>query len=239
MKNIGILIGFLASSFFGYGQKILTIDLDQIKQKTEDGSSPYYYPTLVERFVKGDTSLGTEALQCLYYGATFRDLEDNSISDRGMKFLKHLRAEQYREAIPMGQAILKNNPIDIRTSFGMMICYDRLGIEDSTQLYAVRYYGLLHAISASGDGLTEETAMVVTKVPDEYEMLRAVGFASTEQALITGKAGATDKLTLDLSTQKKDPKVPALYFNVEISFIAMKKMFEGKLTLPKASETKK
>jgi len=239
MKRILVSFALLAGITFCHGQKILTVDFDRIRQQIADSSSPCFYPVLKEKFIRGDTSLSTKALQCLYYGASLTgDHTSTAALGGNAAFQKQLQAGQYREAVSLGQAMLRDDPVNIRVSYGMFVCYGKLGIEDSARLYAVRYYGLLSAIAASGDGLSEETAMVVTSVPDEYDMIREAGYRPAGQSLLSGKWGHTDKMALQQDGQE-EPKIPALYFNVEMSFIRMRELLEGKLTLPSAPEPQK
>lgn len=241
MKTSWLILLLCLSGTFVYGQKILTIDFDNIRQKTGDTTASYYYPDLIRRFSKGDT-LSREELRCVYYGAVFnREKEAKpSDSDPQSAFNELYAKQDYRAAIAPGLAILKADPVNVRMNYKMLVCYHHLNIKDSAHLFARRYYGLIAAIQSSGDGISTQTAFVVTRVPDEYDVVKEAGFRSTGQSLLEPESGHTDKLHLDMEAQTKEPKIPALYFNVEITFIMMAKLFEDvQLTIPEMSKSKK
>ncbi|WP_118977002.1 DUF4919 domain-containing protein [Taibaiella koreensis] len=235
MKKILVLFLLLSWACLAQGQKILTVDFDEVKKETSDPSSPFFYDTLVNNFLKGDT-LSVQELRYLYYGAalqpngSLRNLSD--IGGRHTDFDGYFEKQQFREALSPGLAVLREDPVNIRMSYNMLVCYHELGIRDSAQLFARRYYGLLKAIQSSGDGTTVPTAFVVTRIPDEYDVVREAGFASAGQTLLTPETGHTDKIHLDTAAQEQEPKIPALYFNIEISFITMRQLLEGKIPPP-------
>lgn len=241
MKTRWLILLLFLSGTFVHGQKILTIDFDDIRQKTNDTAAPYYYPDLIRRFSNGDT-LSREELRCVYYGAAFnQDEADNHRNTDPQATFNELYAKRdYRAAIGPGSEILKTDPVNIRMSYKMLVCYHHLNIKDSARLFARRYYGLIAAIQSSGDGISTQTAFVVNRVPDEYDILKEGGFRSTGQSLLEPETGHTDRLSLDMDDQTKEPKIPALYFNVEMSFIMMRKLLENvQLTLPYIPKSKK
>jgi len=54
-----------------YSKKISNIDFDDIKDKTTDSTSKFYYPTLLKRFSGGDTLMTKEEFKMIYYGNVF------------------------------------------------------------------------------------------------------------------------------------------------------------------------
>lgn len=92
----------------------------------------------------------------------------------------------------------------------MLVCHTTLGDKKTAKTYANKYFSLLDAIYSSGDGRSIETAYVVIKVADEYELLADLKLSCTKQALIED----TDLLTISTQNQKEEPKITELYFNV-------------------------
>ncbi len=225
MKTRLILLFFsIVISGYCFGQKVLTVDFDSIKIKISDPKSACYYPKLMERFGKADTTLTDDELDCIYYGNIFSEKYTpyGGLSKDDDKFYKFYNKGKYKKAIPYGKKGLKENPVDLKMLFKMTVCYDQLGDKKTAQEYADRYFPLLHVITRSGDGKTIETAYVVTCVADEYEILADMDLGSTQQALY----GDTDKLSISPENQKNDPKITALYFNVQVSMNYLEKEFE-------------
>ncbi len=235
MRTISLLSLLLISSITVFAQKVLTIDFDQIKQRIEDPRSPMYYPTLVDRFAKGD-SLSADELKHVYYGDAFSDNYDPYSPDLSERFRTLFKDGKYREALPIGLKELAGAPTNIRLTFSIAICYKRLKIEDSTRLFAGRYYSLLSAIRNSGEGTSMENAMVVLRVSDEYDILRESELSVKGQSLIQGEHGPTDRMELSQEDQKT--KVEALYFNVTMPMHQMGKMLEGQITVPGSKRKK-
>lgn len=214
----------LALSFtHSYCQKILTVDLDKIKARIENKNSGFYYPVLLQKFDEGDSTLTPEEYEAIYYGSTFQDnYNPYGMSMISEKFMNPYKAGRYKEALPFGLNELKDNPVNLKLTFKILICYHELGMTKEERIFARRYYSLLNVIYNSGNGSSIENAMVVISISDEYEILKDSQLQMTSQALI----GTTDKLTLDQDSQTKIPKIEALFFNVDLPFGHMSKMFD-------------
>lgn len=208
-----------------YGQKISNIDFDFIKTKIQDSSSTLFYPLLIERFINADTTLTEKEIELIYYGNVFSEsYKPYSTSEAEKKFMELYRQEKYKEAIPFGEEVLKENPINLKISFKMLVCYNVLGDKTTAKHYANRYFPLLDCIYYSGDGKSIQTAFVVLKVPDEYEILSSLELQSKGQALV----GDTDVLTIDKKNQKAEKgkkKISSLYFNVSKPLDHLQKEF--------------
>ncbi|MBN2730772.1 MAG: DUF4919 domain-containing protein [Bacteroidales bacterium] len=224
MKKAFLVLSLLSAFSFAQAQKIVNIDFDNVKEETTTKKSDNYYPKLLERYFALDTSFTEEEYMFLYYGYTFRpEYSPYGTPEAQDKFLELYYAEEFQEAIPFGLEVLKENPVHIKIVFKVLVCYYALEKLDTAQLYAKQYYGLLGAIYNSGDGMSVETAWVVNRVSDEYEILSDLELDMTEQALLEGP---TDRLTISREDQKYDPPVEELYFNVAKPFEQMSKMFD-------------
>jgi hypothetical protein len=88
------------------------------------------------------------------------------------------------------------------------------------------YYGLLSEIYYSGDGKTCETAMVVIKVSDEYEIISELQLSVEMQSLV----GDCDLMEFDTKLQeleKGEKPIKQLYFNVRIPLENLSKQFRS------------
>jgi len=223
MKKLALVLFFAAIISFTYAQKISNIDFDYVKEQTTKKKSDNYYPKLLERYNAYDTTFTEEEYMFLYYGYTFTDnYSPYGTHESQEEFLQLYYEEEFTSAIPLGKLILEDNPVHLKIIFKMLVCYYALDMLDTARIYAKRYYGLLSAIYDSGDGFSVETAWVVIRVSDEYEILSDLELDMLEQALLEGP---TDMLTLKTEDQKYDPPVEELYFNVAKPFEGMSKMF--------------
>lgn len=207
-------------------QKISNVDFDLIKKETTNPNSSNFYSKLVERMEQGDTNLTIEDYAFIYYGHAFQDnYNPYGEADQQEKFMEVYKAQQFNEALKLGEEILKQNPASIKLTFKMMVCAH--GIEDTLLLnhYRVRYYSLLEAIYRSGDGASVETALVVNSVQDEYEIMDDLQIRNSfmSQSL----SGETDIINFDTSKQDRENKIKTLYFNVHMSMQYMIELFKG------------
>ena len=77
---------------------------------------------------------------------------------------------------------------------------------------------------ATGNGLTDSTAMYVISVDHEYDMISLLGYKfGGGQSLISNKNGSMDKMKI----QKNDNNIDALYLNVDRLFASMDKLFKN------------
>lgn len=201
------------------GQKISNVDFDEIKLKTEDSLSNTYYPKLLQRFQEFDSLLTGKDYQLIYYGSVFQSYYKpygSSPSER--EFNELYKQRKYKDAIQHGEEALKENPVNISLIYKMAVCHERIVEYQLSSKYAKQYYALLDVIYKSGDGKSKNTAYVVIKIADEYEIVSDLKLKVKSQSLIGGN---TDLLRIDSKGQKKQKgqkKIKALYFNVSMPF---------------------
>lgn len=226
MMRSGLTLCLLSIVFTSKGQRISNIDYDEIKSNIQDSTSVYYYPTLSNRFNSGDTTLTIEQKQHFYYGYVF----DSAYSPYGksasqLAFEQAYREGDFKKAFDIGKTALDSIPTDVELTFAMLVCASELEKESAIERYRARYFALLDAIFSSGDGTTIETAFVVNRVSDEYEILDVLGLKRTEQALLSSGTNFIDMMKISKKGQPKgQKKIKEVYFNITKCFEALSKM---------------
>jgi hypothetical protein len=209
--NSFIIVILILNTLCSSGQKISNIDFDDIKAHVLNKSSNDYYPKLIERFSNNDSTLTEEEYSYIYYGNVFSEYYNPyETSKNEDKFFEYYNKKQYKQAIPLGEKVLSENPVNFVITFKMIVCHDVLNQILAKQKYSRRYIALRQAIFSSGDGNSLETAYVVIKTSDEYELLANLNLRSLGQALIDD----TDMLTIDTEDKDNVQKISKLYFNV-------------------------
>lgn len=214
---------FIAFLFFSglqlWSQKISNIDFDTLKRRLDD--DPALYNTLLNRFKQDDTSLSRGDYATLYYGQSFQ--KDYNPYGRDYanfdKFKTHYDKQEFDQALPFALKVLDNNPLDIQMIFKTLVCHHYLKDEGNKSKMTARYENLLLTIIESGDGKSEETAFVVMRVSDEYELMNNMQVQNTSQSLKSGSQGPCDMMTL----KPNDLGLEKLYFNVSKLFESMMK----------------
>lgn len=202
-----------------FAQKVSNVDFNDIKTKSQDNTSVYYYPILLQRFQVFDSTLTQVDINYVYYGNVYYENYNPYDETQDETTFKALYKEKkYEDAIEYGLRVFKYNPVNIRVLYNLIVCYDKIGDQVRAQQYANLYFTLLDVIYASGDGKSLNTAYVVINVKDEYEILGDMELQITKQALVRD----VDVLTINTKLQKPDKgenKIKELYFNVRMPLL--------------------
>ena len=177
-----MLVLFTSGLLLAQNTEIKPLKFKKISKEIKKKNSPYYYPLLFQRYLALDTSLSAEEFRYLYYGFTFQPeyqpygtplLRDSLISYLSRENL--IQAE-YRIAGTIAGDLLRESPFRLRETFIAAVAWELAGNEALSHTYFMFYEKQVDAIMSTGDGLSENTALVVIYIPDEYEILEVLGF---------------------------------------------------------------
>ncbi|MDX1902567.1 MAG: DUF4919 domain-containing protein [Thermonemataceae bacterium] len=208
-------------------QKCSQIDFDAIYAQTENPKSNYYYPKLLKRYQNLDTTLNREEYKHLYYGYTHSKMY-NPMDNRSTYLRSLVEQNKLEEAKKIIKELEKDNPVNINLCYskGLLAFFEK--DEKQLQISSQQTRALLNAILTSGDGKSEEKAMVVINIEDEYMILKMIKFGFLNRE--TTKC--CDIFELETPTKEK----VKIYFNKEKSSEFIAKMLENNL---KPEERKK
>lgn len=156
------------------------------------------YKQLLKRFESGDTTLTAEEGAKLYYGFAETSAYKGN-ADYGVKQAKDLiQAKKYAEAFKAAKQVLKECPVSFSAYEVIMFvdyaCRDTQEVPKSeTVPYMRRFFKLMEGVFSTGDGQTNETAMPVICVQDEYIIMKTLGLTKVnEQELVDQKYDRMD-----------------------------------------------
>ena len=209
MKKM-ILLLLLFLSFTIYSQT--PIDYKLIGKNIKNSKSEFYYPDLLARFQKGDTTLTLNQKRHLYYGYTFQEnfknFKFNGLLDSISKYEQLNTNEALLKALDFRKKVLERNPFETGIIDGKLAIY-------KTQKNKEEFMKGIHQISlifdtilSSGDGLTKETAFVVTSVSAEYEIMSILGFTPAKDPVVV------DKNYEFVEVESNNKNVKGIYFDV-------------------------
>ncbi len=154
------------------------VDYSAIERVVGDPSSPYYYPDLMRRYEKGDTTLTAADYRMLYYGFPSRPNYRPLLPDRYADSIatvfsgrESIEAEGYQKIIHWARLALQDNPFGMRNLNLLAFVHQTLGEEDLAVRQMRKLKGVLGAIQSSGDGLSEQTPWYVTHMDDAEDVL--------------------------------------------------------------------
>ena len=177
------------------------------------------YDSLLSRFQAQDTTLSIVDLQSVYYGSAFYGNPSKGLNNRRLNAI--FEAEGNKGAILYVDSVLTSSPLNLdalRTRF--ILAYNE---NDSvaTRAYLWKYDRLVDAIYATGDARSEENALHVVCVDDEYTIMYYVMQVRPEGQTLT--SSLCDKI--DIVT-KNGTKLP-VYFDVQLVLALNNRMFSS------------
>jgi len=195
-------------------QKILTVNFEKIDQLTSSVSSNYYYPSLLKRFILEDTTLTKKELHFLYYGQIHQKFYKPQYGNENQdKLYRELKNKNFDKALEYGLKAFEESPLEMKTIFGLSLCYMYMSNDVKMEKLMVLYYGLMQTIIDSGNGKKIGTAYVVMHINDEYEIINSLNKISKKHKLIKG---ITDFHKLkDKDCEEQCIRIRKLYFNIQ------------------------
>ncbi len=211
-------------------QQFFVPDYDQIGKVIRDKKSPYYYPKLVKKLAKADTSMTLEDVHYLYYGYVLQDDYNPYINldeeDQARKILNkdNVSEKEARNAIKLLDKAVKKAPTHVRLYFYRYVADCIAYGESSKQAQddVFRYIALISAIAASGNGMDFDNAYHVAVVAHSYSLMSYFGLQSVQQSLQSNGNGMFDVFKLE----ENDEGIEQLFVNVTQCLMYLNRMFE-------------
>ncbi len=232
MKKIVLLLCLFISPVIAFSQGVVKMtprydttengfvvpNYDKIGQYINDKNSEFYYPKLVKRFAKADTTLSFDALYSLYYGYVLQSDYNPYINldeeDDAREILKkeNVSKKEAKKAMKYLDKAIKKVPVHLPLYYYRYIACTIVYGGESMQAAedAARYVALLNVISSTGDGQSYETAFHVTMVTHSYNLMSYFGFQPKMQSLSYEDGQAYDIFELE----DNNYNLESLYFNV-------------------------
>ena len=191
-------------------QQVSSVNFTEIYKNIAAPSSPYFYPEMLARYEKNDTTLNPAQYKHLYYGYTKQPGYDPTGKDvRQKEFKQLLEQRAFEKALAVGRAGLRETPFNLNYVFGMYYACDNLKRKAEARQWLHKFERLMEAIETSGDGRTPATAYVVVALGDVQVYLESLGLTATDRKLQDRRI---EKITLQ---QPNDLNLKEIYFNVE------------------------
>lgn len=198
-------------------------DLDEIKQKTFDPSSPFYFPKLMAKYNRNDTVMSNEEYRYFYLGYMFQEDYDpyRTSPYSGVTDDLRMKASHTKEEIDTirkyAELSLRDNPFDLRQMSFLVHVLKEKRKDMSAKIWEYRLEHLLGAIKSTGTGEDIENAWFVIYPVHEYDMVRLLGYEATDADFIEP---GYDYLSVrpDEETQRRlrDKVAKGFYFNVGV-----------------------
>ena len=165
-------------------------DLEAIRVATLDPANPMYFPKLMKKFNRNDTTMNADEFRHLYLGYMFQEDYDpyrespySSITDSYRNKTSHTK-EEIDTIRKYAELTLLDNPFDLRQmSFLVHVLKERRK-DMSAKIWEYRLEHLLGAIKSTGTGENEENAWFVIYPAHEYDMVQLMGYHAVDADFI-------------------------------------------------------
>ena len=198
-------------------------NLEQIRSATLDPKSPFYFPKLMVKYNRNDTTMTNEEFRYFYLGYMFQEDYDpyRTSPYSGVTDELRMKATHSKEEIDTirkyAELTLRDNPFDLRQMSFLVHVLKEKRKDMSAKIWEYRLEHLLGAIKSTGTGEDIENAWYVIYPMHEYDMVRLMGYEAVDADFLEP---GFDYLTVrpDAETEKrlKDKVAKGFYFNVEV-----------------------
>lgn len=198
-------------------------DLEKIKAETLDPASPFYFPKLMKKYTRNDTTMTNEEYRNFYLGYMFQEDYDpyRTSPYSGITDELRMKATHSKEEIDTirkyAEMSLRDNPFDLRQMSFLVHVLKEKRKDMSAKIWEYRLEHLLGAIKSTGTGEDIENAWYVIYPMHEYDMVQLLGYEATDAEFIES---GYDYLTVspdpETSKRLRDKVAKGFYFNVEV-----------------------
>lgn len=195
-------------------EPLTTQELTEIQQATYAVDSPFYYPTLFERYQQNDTTLTAEEYRYLYFGYTFQEdynpYHENSYARELSNVAQRIEedATQCDTIAKYATMAIDDFPFDIRNINILVYALRCKGMDDELALWSYKLHHLIQTILATGDGKTPQSAWHIINMAHEYDIINRLGLTAKEQRI---ENDYFDYITVE----RNNFDVVGYYFNVQ------------------------
>lgn len=174
MKRLLLFIAVVFASKSVLGQDIderTKPDMEVIAAAIKDSGSENYYPKLLKRFKKLDSTLTFEQYKLLYYGFALQPEYIDAQRD-DYKMLEYVKLKDLEGVKKEAKFMIYKNPFCLLAIYELSyVNYLADSTKPEWRLRRRQYNALRKVIIYSGDGQTKETAFKVLSPNDEYNII--------------------------------------------------------------------
>ncbi len=196
-------------------------DLQEIQKITLDPSSKFYFPKLMAKYLKNDTTMTKEEYRNFYLGYMFQEDYDpyrtspySGVTDSLRRKSSHSK-EEIDTIRKYAELALMDNPFDLRQMSFLVHVLKEKRKDMSAKIWEYRLEHLLGAIKSTGSGESVDDPWYVIYPMHEYDMVQLLGYEATDVDFFDGVDYL--KVVPDPTSQRRRGKdAKGFYFNVRI-----------------------
>lgn len=197
-------------------------DYSSINEMTSDVNSAFYYPKLLKRYKENDTTISPREYLMLYYGFSLQKeysafagftAEDDVLAAIFAK--DSFQTTDLQNIVVNSKKYLEKYPFDLKKLNLVYVASRELGDSAAAHIYLEKIRNIAMAILSTGNGLSKETAFHVISLPDEYAMIKMLGYNYNNEHSLSG-----DDCNY-LGIAGNSDNIPGFYFNAKPVFSSL------------------
>lgn len=228
LKSLLIYIVVFMCYGMAVAQEVDAPNYKEIRSGMNNPNSEMFYPRLMDRYLKQDTTLTLQQYRTLYYGFTLQDdfvpyqAEREELLEHRSQITKNPKDKVLvTRALNVALRSYRDNPFSLLAIQTIAFCYSSLEDMNNYNIWNIQKNGILDAIVSSGDGESEESALHVISIEHEYEVLYRMGLE------IVGDSLCNDKIEfLQVADNAQD--IRGVFFNFGACRQAYARRYEQK-----------
>jgi hypothetical protein len=207
------------NSVFGQENFDYHKDFNRLLEQSQDSSSVYFYPKLLDRFYKNDSALTDIDLIALQIGFTIDpNYKPYQTIDTEREIKSLINQNKYNDALLKCNDFLKTNPVNFTALMEKGFVYMKLK-NDSALFYKEKFMMILNSIMASGKGTIDKPFFVLSPIDGQTLITHIFGGSIG----MMGSGDDPNGYFVDILEMTKEGEEPVtLYFNINH---ATEKMF--------------
>jgi hypothetical protein len=167
------------------------------------------YEELLAKLQAGDTSIDYQALRFAY--AETPDFHpDAAPAASKSDLIQAVRSGNLGDALGLANTILAVNYTDMDAHLASFLVYDSRGDKAKAEFHRAVLRGLMKSLTDTGDGMSEDSAIVVVSVAEEYSYLGLQGYQIMREGMAPSSSGPLAVVAVTTA----DNQGATVYFNI-------------------------
>jgi tetratricopeptide (TPR) repeat protein len=194
-------------------KELMAENMPQLDKWSKSKDHHYSYSKLISKFHSNVLEMGIDDFFMLYYGFT-NDAAYSPYGNKAADLLELWNNKEFDNYLIEAEQLLAKDPTFFGLYWNLSGIYSMNGNKEKQFENLYKYYGFLEGIVASGTGYSPDSAYIVIKISDEYEVLNNFGYILKSQSLINENNKSYDvMLCEDPFGMEKE-----IYFNIDKAF---------------------
>ncbi|MDE6538321.1 MAG: DUF4919 domain-containing protein [Muribaculaceae bacterium] len=197
-------------------------DLEEIQRTTLDPKSEFYYPKLMAKYERKDTTMTPEEFRHFYLGYMFQeDFDPYRISPYAnktddLRSKKEFTKQELDTIEKYANLALEDNPFDLRQMSFLVRVLKEKKKDMRASIWEYRLENLLGTIMSTGTGKDVDNPWYVVYPMHEYDVAQLLGYEAVD---VEYPRDGFDYLVVQpdpTDTRKRDKSAKGFYYNVVI-----------------------